>query len=324
MRAATCVLVLIGLLVSAALSLAQPVASLKRIGILSEDSARLSKVEETLRESFRELGYIEGKTIAFDYRSASRGAGDVGSVARELVQSGVDLVFAIGTPSALAMSKASSSVPIVFVVADPVGIGLVASLARPGGNATGVASLAAESGAKRLELLREALPHATRIAVLANPNNASTGLQLRELESVARNFGFKLRVLNVSRAEDLDEAFAVIRRERLDALVTAPDAILNGHLAAIAKRALKIKLPGIAGARVFADSGGLMSFGPNYTALWRRCAVYADKILKGTKPAELPVEQAATFELVINLRTADTLGLRFPQSFLLRADEVIR
>jgi putative ABC transport system substrate-binding protein len=324
MRAATCVLVLIGLLVSPALSLAQPVASLKRIGILYEDSARLSQVEETLRESFRELGYIEGKTIAFDYRSAARGAGDVGSIARELVQSGVDLVFAIGTPSALAMSKASSSVPIVFVVADPVGIGLVASLARPGGNATGVASLAAESGAKRLELLREALPHATRIAVLANPNNASTGLQLRELESVARNFGFKLRVLNVSRAEDLDEVFAVIRRERLDALVTAADAILNGHLAAIAKRALKIKLPGIAGARVFADSGGLMSFGPNYTALWRRCAVYADKILKGTKPAELPVEQAATFELVINLRTADTLGLRFPQSFLLRADEVIR
>ncbi len=318
------VFLLVGLNVASSALSAEPPTGLKRVATLSQDDARLFRFQDSLRETFRELGYVEGKTIVFEYRSAARGGDELQSAARELARSGVDLVFALGTPPALAMSRASSTIPIVFLAADPVGSGLVSSLARPGGNTTGVASLAAETGTKRLELLREVLPRATRIAVLANPNNPSTPLQLKELESTAHSFGFKLRVFNVRRPDDLEDSFSDIRKRHLHAFVTVPDGVLNGHLTTVAKLALRSGLPGIAGERVFAESGGLMSYGADYRELWRRCAVYADRIFKGAKPAELPVEQAATFELVINLRTAKAIGVSVPESFLLRANEVIQ
>ena len=303
---------------------AEATTGVKRVAVLSQDDARLSRFQDSLHETFRELGYVEGKNIAFEYRFAAGSGEDLQSVAGALAHSGVDLIFALGTPSALAMSGASSTIPIVFVAADPVETGLVASLARPGGNTTGVTTLAAETGTKRLELLREVLPHAIKIAVLANPNNPATALQLKELESTAGKVGFKLRVFKVRRSQDLDDAFSAIRKQRLDAFVTVPDSMLNGNMDTVARLALKNRLPGISGHRMFAESGGLISYGSDYRELWRRCAVYADKIFKGAKPAELPVEQAAMFELVINLKTASAIGVAIPQSFLLRANAVIQ
>ena len=324
MSALRLLLLLVGSAVASSTLYAESPAGLKRVAILSQDTARLSSFYDSLRSSFRELGYIEGKAIAFEYRVAAVTDDQLQAAAAQLVRLKVDLVFALGTPSARAMSKATSTIPIVFAVADPVEGGLVSSLGRPGGNATGVATLASETGTKRLELLREVLPGATHIAVLANPDNPSTALQLAELQSTARTFGLKLRILKVHGPADLRETFTTIRNQHSDAFVTVSDAVLAGQLPTIAKLALKNRLPGIAGQRLFADSGGLMSYGPDYDELWRRCARYADRILKGAKPSDLPVEQAATFELVINLKTAKTLGVAVPESFLLRANEVIQ
>ena len=322
MRAAAWIAALVlGLLIAPVCIGAEPLTGMKRIGILYQNPGVESRIE-AFRAKLRDLGYVEGKNVVYDYRLAA--PGDLLPAAQELMRSGVDLVVAVGTPAALAAKRASATVPIVFYASDPVGSGLIASLARPGGNATGVASLSEETGAKRLELLKELLPRATRVAVLANPDNPASLGQQPAVNSAAHSLGIKLLVLNVRRSEDLDAVFPVMNRKHADALLILGDPILVAQSSRIAEHAFKQKLPGIFLYRIFADAGGLMSYGPDFAAVWRQCAVYADKILKGAKPADLPVEQPTKFELVVNLRTAKAFGLTVPQSILIRADEVIR
>jgi putative ABC transport system substrate-binding protein len=311
---------LIGVVVASPLLCAEPAGALKRIGILYQDSGVLAQIDK-FRETLRGLGYVEGKTVGYEYRLAAE---NLQQAAQDLTRSGVDLIVTPGTPAALAAKHATATIPIVFYVADPVTTGLIASLARPGGNATGVASLAEETGAKRVELLKELLPHATRIALLINPDNPANRVQLPAIKSAAQSLGLGVLVMRVRRAEDFKAAFSMMDRKHADALLILPDAILIAHQSEIAEHALKRKLPGIFSYRMFPDAGGLMSYGPDFAAVWRQCAVYADKILKGAVPADLPVEQPTKFELIINLKTARALGLTIPQSVLLRADEVLR
>jgi putative ABC transport system substrate-binding protein len=319
-KALAIVFSLIGIALASPLVCAAPAGAPKRIGILYQDPGVLAQIDK-FRETLQGLGFIEGKTVGYEYRLAGD---DLQGAARDLAQSGVDLIVTPGTPAALAAKRATASVPIVFYVADPVTTGLITSLAHPGGNATGVASLAEETGAKRVELLKELLPHATRVALLINPDNAANRVQLPAIKSAAQSLGLRVLVMNVRRVDDFKAAFSMMDRKHADALLILPDAILIAHQSEIAEHALKRKLPGIFSYRMFPDAGGLMSYGPDFAAVWRQCAVYADKILKGAVPADLPVEQPTKFELIINLKTARKLGLTIPESILLRADEVIR
>jgi putative tryptophan/tyrosine transport system substrate-binding protein len=319
-RLLSVVALLVGLYVPASPLCAEAAAAPKRIGILYQDPGILSQID-TFRETLHGLGYVEGKTVAYAYRLAGD---DLEGSARGLAQTGLDLIVTPGTPAALAAKRATATIPIVFYVADPVSTGLIASLARPGGNATGVASLAEETGAKRLELLKELLPRATRVALLVNPDNPANAAQMPAIKSAAHSLGLKVLVMNVQGPEDFKAAFSMMNRKHADALFILPDAILIAHQSQIVEHALKEKLPGIFSYRMFPDAGGLMSYGPSFAAIWRQCAVYADKILKGAKPSDLPVEQPTKFELVVNLKTAKALGITIPESILLRADEVIR
>jgi len=302
---------------------AEPANQVKHVGILYQSSAGAYQID-WLRESLSDLGYVEGKTVIFEPRMAAPGTEALQAAATELMGSGIEVAVAIGTPAALALRKVSTTIPIVFVVGDPVAIGLVASLGNPGGNATGIAALAGETGAKRLELLKEIQPHSTRIGVLVNPDNPATQPQLKLIEPAANSFGFTLRILSARRAEDLDDAFTEGNRQRIQALIVVPDPVLIANMTAVAQRALKARVPSVFESQLFAKSGGLISYGPAYRELWRTCAVYTDKILRGAKPGDLPVEQPTKFEMVINLKTAKSLGITFPESILLRADEVIR
>jgi len=300
---------------------AEPAAGLKRIGVLRGDTL-LDAWIETFRQVLDALGHVEGRNVAYDYRLAA--AADMPQAAGDLLRSGVDLVVAGGTPAALAAKQASGTVPIVFVAADPVGSGLVGSLARPGGNVTGVATLAPDLATKRLELLRELLPRATRLAVLMNPDNRASVIEQHSLESAAKGLGFRVQILSVRRGEDLDGALSALNRRYVDAFVMMYDAGLVDSRARIAQHSLKGKVPGISAYRTFADAGGLLSYGADPRALWQQAAVMADKIFRGAKPADLPVEQPTRFELILNIKTATALGLSVPESILLRADEVIR
>jgi len=300
---------------------AEPVPGLKRIGVLRADSVFDAWIG-TFRKALDGLGYVEGRNVAYEYRMAA--AADMPRAARELVSSGVDLVVAGGTPAALAAKQASTTVPVVFMSADPVDTGLVASLAHPGANVTGIGTLAPELGVKRLQLLREVVPHAKRLAVLINPDNPVSAVQQRALESGAKDLRFQLQVFNIRRKEDVEGALSELKRRHVDAFVIVIDAVLMGSQARISQQALTVKLPGIFPFRSGPEAGGLLSYGPDIPALWQQAAVLADKILKGTKPADLPVEQPTKFELVVNLRTAKNLGITIPESILLRADEVIK
>ena len=301
--------------------LADQLGGMKRIGILYQDPMFISRID-AFRDKLRELGYVQGRTVQYEYRIA--GADDPQIAATNLVRSGVDLIVAPGTQVALGAKRATTKVPIVFYGADPVGTGLVASLAQPGGNATGLASLGDETGAKRLELLRELLPGATRVAVLVNPDNPSSDAQQRVVEASAHRLGLKLHVTSVRSRSDIGGALSSINRKHVDALIILPDVFLMAHNVQIAEYALKARVPSVFAYRMFPDAGGLMSYGPDFDAVWQRCAIYADKILKGATPAELPVEQPTKFELIVNLKTAKALGITIPESVLLRADEVIR
>jgi putative tryptophan/tyrosine transport system substrate-binding protein len=320
-RTVTCLLLVLGVQIAWFASFAQSADQLRRIGILYQDPLIIQYID-TFKETLRELGYVEGRTISYQYRMAR--AEELQSTADSLVHSGVDLIVTPGTTAALAVQRTNATTPLIFYVADPVSSGLVQSLARPGGNATGIASLGAETGAKRLELIKELLPHANRVAVLLNPDNPITEAQDLVIRQSARKLNIKLHTIPVRRAEDVEAALTGITRSRFDAVVIVPDAVLIARNAQIAHHALNVGIPGIFSYRMFAEAGGLMSYGPDFAAVWRRCALYADKILKGAKPADLPVEQPAKFELIVNLKTAKAFGLKIPESILLRADEVIR
>jgi ABC-type uncharacterized transport system substrate-binding protein len=276
----------------------------------------------TFRETFRELGYVEGKTIAYEYRLSSEQ--EIDRSAQELVHSGVDLVIAPGTPPALALKRATAEVPIVFIAVDPVASGLVASFGHPGANATGVATLSDETGAKRVELLKELLPRAKRVGVLLNQSNSMNAVQLTSIESAAARLKLKTRLLSIRSKDDLEHVLGLVTSHQVDAMIILSDAILFAHSFLIAERALKRGLPSISAYRFFPEAGGLMSYGPDWGSLWRQCAIYVDKILKGARPADLPVQQPSRFELVVNAKTAQALKIKVPDSILSRADEVIK
>ena len=315
-------LLVFGLPVSAA---AQPAGGVWRIGQLDvgTDPIRMVWWRE-FRQALRELGYVEGQNLVLESRFGPGKPEALPGLATELVGLRVHVIVVASTAGALAAKQATGSIPIVAVTpGDPVATGLVASLARPGGNLTGMSFLATDLTAKQLELLKETRPGVSRVAVFWNPDNPSHAPRLRTAETSAQALGVKLQVLAVRRATDLEDAFTEMARKRAGALLILADPLFTRESSRLAQFAQRNRLPTIYGLREFVDAGGLLSYGVSFAALFRRAATYVDKILKGAKPADLPVEQATTFELVISLKTAKTLNVTIPRSLLLRADRVI-
>ena len=315
-----------GLLAAPLAAEAQPAGKVPRVAYLSASSAASATWGvEAFRQGLRELGYIEGRNILIEYRWADGRFDRLPALAADLARLAVDVIVASNTPAALAARNATGTIPIVLVTSgDPVGSGLVASLARPGGNVTGLSlfSTLAMSG-KQLELLKQAFPTVSHVAVLANPANPPTAGLLTETELAARPLGLRLRVGPVREPKEFDDAFAMMKNERVPALLVIADPLVNDHRGRIVAFAATNRLPAIYPYRTFVDAGGLMSYGVDLSDLSRRAATYVDRILKGAKPAELPIEQPTKFELVINLKTAKALGLTIPPSLLQRADQVI-
>jgi putative ABC transport system substrate-binding protein len=301
---------------------AQP-AKLPTIGFLGPGtSSAYSQWTAAFVQRLRELGWIEGRTVAIEYRWADGRAERFGEIAAEFVRLKVDVIVTAGSAVPAAM-QATSTIPIVFAIAvDPLGAGMVASLARPGGNVTGVSMQGSELASKRIELLREVLPSLTRLAVIANVGASGSVRELAEVRAVARKLGIDIEVLEIRRAEDIAPAFGALKKGA-QALYVCPDALVFANYVRINTFSLGARLPTIHAFRDFVGAGGLMSYGANNTDLFRRTGDIVDKILKGTKPADLPVEQPTKFELVVNLTTAKALGLTIPEAFLLRADELI-
>lgn len=305
---------------------AQPAGKVVRIGVLvlAPLNARPQQWE-AFRQGLRDHGYIAGQNLVLEFRSAEGKTERLPDLAAELVQANMDVLVGSGTPPAQALQKATQTIPIVMSnVGDPVGAGLVASLARPGANITGLSLLATELSAKRLEIFKEVFPGLARVAVLMNPNNASVQLKVKETAAAARVLGLQLQTLEAKAPGDLEGLFQNAVRARADAVIIADDQFLSGLRAKIIGLAMAHKLPVASEFREFPDAGALCSYGPSLTDQARQATVYIDRILKGTKPANLPVEEPRKFELVINLKAAKALGLTVPQSALLRADEVIR
>ena len=304
---------------------AQQARKVFRIGFLLISPSQAAPSIEAFREALRERGYAEGQNIVFEVRCAEGRVEPLPDLATELVRLGVDIIVTQGTPAARAAKNATSTIPIVMAAGlDPVETGLVASLARPGGNLTGVTSTVPELSGKTLELLREIVPRVPRVAVLWNHVNPANALMVRETEVAARAFGVQLQSLGVRDASELESAFAAIIKERARALLVLAEPLFLTHRKRIVDLAATHRLPAMYERRDFVDAGGLMSYGVNFPDDFRRVATFVDKILKGAKPADLPVEQPTRFELVINLKTAKALGLTIAQSVLMRADEVIR
>jgi putative ABC transport system substrate-binding protein len=274
-------------------------------------------------QRLRELGWIEGRTVAIEYHWAEGRSERAAEIAAEFVQRKVDVIVTSGTATVAAAMQATSVIPIVFATAgDPVGTGLVASLARPGGNVTGLSIQQTDVAAKRLGLLREVVPHLGRCAILANVGAVAAVLDMREVQAAARTLGFEVITLEIRRGEDIAPAFEALKG-RADVLYVATDPLVYTHRIRINTFALVARLPTMHGSREWVEAAGLMSYGPNWPDLFRRAADYVDKILRGTKPGDLPVEQPTKFDLVINLTTAKALGLDVPPTLLARADEAI-
>jgi putative tryptophan/tyrosine transport system substrate-binding protein len=308
---------------------AQQQGGVPRIGYLHPGSAATASAPrmDAFRQGLRDLGYFEGKNIVTEWRYADGKSEAEGlpELAAELVRIKVDVIVTTGTPAVRAIKRASATIPIVFaVISHPVENGIVASFARPGGNVTGLTILTEELSGKRLELLKETVPNVTRIGVLSDLSNPTQALEWKEILAAAQVLGVKLQSLGLRSSNDFDSAFKAALRERAQALITLPQPLMNSHRNLIVGFAAKNKLPAIYPAPEFTDAGGLMYYGPVYTELFRRAATYVDKILKGTKPADLPVEQPTKFELVINLKTAKALGLTIPPLVMMRAEKVIK
>jgi putative tryptophan/tyrosine transport system substrate-binding protein len=295
-----------------------------RIGFLNlaPASAWTSQVE-AFRAGLRDLGYVEGKNILIEFRWAAT-VDQMRDLAAELVAMKVDVIVAPASTQVEPARQVTKTIPIVFAQhADPVGVGHVASLARPGGNITGVSMVLTELAAKSLELLNEVLPHATRFAVLRNPITPSHVRVVEEIGRAATSLGLQLLMLPVQTVQDFDGVFSAMTRERVDGFVVPSSPLTNVHPAPLAHLQLKHRLPGIFGNRVNVLAGGLMSYGANFNMMYRHAATYIDKLLRGAKAADLPVEQMSKYDLVINLKTAQVLGLRMPEALLVRADELI-
>ena len=303
---------------------AQQPKKVPRVGYLSPSSSYPARVEG-LRQRLHELGYVEGKNIVFEYRSAEGKAERLPDLAAELVHIKVDLIVTASEPGISAAKKASSTIPIVFTVAnDPVGSGLVSSLSRPGGNVTGLVNLAPELDGKRLELLKESFTRIARVAVFWESGRRTGDLPFKQLEALGKALGLRLQSLGVRGPDDFDSAFESAKGGKTQALLTIPSPVINSAQKPILDFAAKNRLPGMYANPEFVEAGGLMSYGPDILDSFRRAATYVDKILKGTKPADLPVEQPIKFEFIINLKAAKQIGLTIPPNVLARADRVIR
>jgi ABC-type uncharacterized transport system substrate-binding protein len=285
-----------------------------------------AQLVKAFQQGLRELGWVDGQGITIEYRFAEGKLDQLYALAAELVALKVDvIVSAGGTPPAIAAKKATARIPIVFIsTSDPVASGLVASLARPGGNVTGFSNYYAELSGKGLELLKEIVPKISRVASLWNPANPATKISLKETEVAARALRIQLQSVEVRGPQDFEAAFSQMTSARAEALIIQADPIFRGERARLAELAAKNRLPTMLPQSVYVEAGGLMSYGTNNSDLYRRAATYVDKILKGTTPADLPVEQPMKFELVINLKTAKQIGVTIPQSVLYRADKVIK
>jgi putative ABC transport system substrate-binding protein len=292
------------------------------IGFLGADAVGWRPWTDAFVARLRELGWIEGRTVTIEYRWTEGRPERVAEIAAEFVRRKVDVIVSNG-PSVATLKQATAIIPIVFAVAkDPVGGGLVASLARPGGNVTGQSVQEVDTAGKRLELLREAVPRLRRLAIMVNVDYPSAVLEMSELQAVARALGLEVVPLEIRRPDDIAPAFEALGAQA-DALYVVQDALTVANYTRIITLALGARLPTMCGARNFVQAGALMSYGPNFLALFRRAAELVDKILRGTKPADIPVEQPTKFELVVNLTTAKALGLAIPASFLSLADELI-
>ena len=318
------ILFVVVLLDVAVIAEAQPQAKVSKIGWLSARPASNSGQEVIVR-MLRGLGYVEGKDIAFEYRYANNKLDRFPALADELVRVKVDVLLTPGTPGALALKNATKTIPIVFTdVTDPVAAGLVASLARPGGNITGFSSIEAVLAGKRLELLKESVPKISRVAVLWNPHDPSSAQQWKESQLAARELGLQLHSMEVSSADQFESAFKEANQVRSSALFVVSSALAFSNQNRITDLAIKNRLPAIYTRGDFVDSGGLISYGPDQAERFRRVAVMVDKILKGTKPADIPVEQPTKFELIINLKAAKQISLTIPPNVLARADRVLK
>ena len=330
LRAARAAALAVGILITPIVAEAQPAAKVPRIGYLvtgSLESPETRVALDAFRQGLRERGYVEGQNILIEYRAADGKIERFPGLATELARLKVDVILAANTPAARAVQQATTTIPIVVpVIGDPVGDGLVASLARPGGNITGLTFLGPELVPKRLELLKQALPKVSRVAALWHRgafSERTTRDMLMATEAAARTLGVQLQLVEVRGPNEFDRAFSTMISERADALIVFPSTMLFNERTRIVDLAAKHRLPSMSQAREFVELGGLIAYGASITDLFRRAATYVDKILKGAKPSDLPVEQPTKFELVINLKTAKALGLSIPQSVLGRADHVI-
>jgi putative ABC transport system substrate-binding protein len=303
---------------------AQQTAKLPIIGFLGQSTPVVeSQRLDAFLKRLRELGWTEGRTVAIEYAWGQGSSERFAEIAADFVRLKVDVIVTAGTPNVIAAKQATSVIPIVFAVAgDPIANNLVASLARPGGNVTGLSTVATDLAGKRLELLREAVPGFRRLAIIGNVANSLAVLEMSEVQAAAARFGLEAAALEIRRAQDIALAFEALRGGA-DALYVVADPLINTNRARIHTLAMGARLPAIYNAKEHVEAGGLMSYGPNFPELYRRAAEYVDKILRGAKPADIPVEQPTKFDLVVNLTTAKALGLDIPPTLLARADEVI-
>jgi putative ABC transport system substrate-binding protein len=319
-------LLAIFLLTAAPSTDAQQPTKVPRIGYLTVASlaSNVARVA-AFKQGLRELGYVEGKNIVIEWRSAEGKFERQGELAAELVRQKVDVIVSSGPTMTQAAKEATTTIPIVMAQdSDPVGNGFVASLARPGGNITGLSVLSPELSGKQLELLKEILPKLSRVAVLGNSNEPANAKTLKEIESAAKSFGVQVQSLDAQAQKDIAPAFRVATKTHPNAILVLASAIVTDHRTQVANLALKSRLPAIYGSSIWVNDGGLMSYGTSLVDLSRRAATYVDKILKGAKPADLPVEQPIKFEFVINLKAAKHIGLTIPPNVLARADKVIK
>ena len=298
---------------------AQPAGKIPKVGVIASRTGY-----EALREGLRELAYTEGRNIALEFRSTEATEVRFLDLATELVHLRVDVIVAASTPAVLAAKQATATIPIVSLSVDPVASGLVSSPARPGGNVTGLSFNEVDTSAKRVELLKEAVPSVTRIAVLTPPANPSASRILRETELAAQRLGVQVHALELREPDDFETTFAAMTATRADALIVLPATLAFTHRARIVALAIRNRLPSMFWRREFVDIGGLMAYGPDQPEMYHRAAVLVSKILQGAKPADLPIEQPRKFALIINLKTAEALRLTIARPALLLADEVIK
>jgi len=319
-------IITLGILLGPLAAQAQQTGNVYRIGFLGNSTAALeANLVGPFREGLRDLGYVEGRNVLIEYRWAEGKYDRFPALIGELLALKVAVIVTAGTPATLAVKKATTSVPLVMsAVGDPVGAGIVPSLSHPGGNITGLTAISTEMDAKRLELLREVVPSVSYIALLWNAASPLQVLAEKQVQAAAQVLRMRVLSLGVKTEEEIKSALAVMARERPDALLVLADRLLLHHRALIMDFATRHRLPGVHAYRELVEAGGLMSFGPSYADMHKRAAYFVDRILKGAKPGDLPVERPRTFELVINLKVAKALGLTIPQSVLLRGTEIIQ